>query len=178
MLAADPPGAIATAPAAKAPDVVVVRRDTRSDVLAGRDTPLALIKAGKTEDATLRQAIFLTSTLTVVRPALGGGEETLRWTYEAYLQRQFCLTSMTGQFSCAAAEVETLTERAAGEAPLAPTPGPNPAAEAARTAVVGALRTQAAALFEDDRRLKFNPVLKAAGVSIRRAPVSVGAARR
>lgn len=183
MLATDPPAVVVAAPVAKPADVVVVRRDTRSEVLASRDTPLPLIKAGKTEDALLRQAIFLTSALTVVRPAAGGGEEVLRWTYEAYLQRQLCFTSITGQFSCAAADVETLTEKAAGEAPLAATPGqaalaPNPGAKDARAAVATALRARAAVLFDDDRRLKLNPVLKAAGVLLRRTPVSGGALRR
>lgn len=184
MLVADPPPAVAAAaPVDKPPQVVVVRRDTRSDVLASRDTPLALTKAHKTEDALLRQAIFLTSTLTVVRPATGPGEEVLRWTYAPYLQRQLCFTSITGLFSCAAAEVDELTEKAAGEAPLAATPGeaaagPNPAAEGVRVAVTTALRTKAAALFDDDRRLKLGPMLKAAGVSIRRTPLSAPSVRR
>jgi hypothetical protein len=174
--AADPPPIVAPATVEKPPEVVVVRRETRSEVLANADTPLPLAKAGRTEEALLRQALFVTSTLTVVRPAAGEGEERLRWTYEPYLQRQLCFTSITGQFSCAAAEVQELTEKAAGEAPLPTTPGqpaaagPNPAAEGARLAVATALRARAAALFEDDRRLKLAPLLKAAGVSIRRLP--------
>jgi hypothetical protein len=183
MFVADPPAVIATVPVTKPAEMVVVSRDTRSEVLANADTPLPLIKAGKTEDALLRQAIFMTSTLVAVRPAAGGGEDLLRWTYQTYLQRQLCLTSITGQFSCAAAEVEELTEKAAGEAPLAatagqPAPGPNPTAEAARIAVTTDLRTRATALFEADRRLKLTPMLKAAGVSIRRAPASAVPVRR
>lgn len=183
MLAADPPAAIATGPVEKSSDVVVVSRDTHSDVLASKDTPLALIKARRTEDALLRQAIFVTSTLTVVRPAAGAGEELLRWTYQSYLQRQLCFTSITGLFSCAAAEVDELTEKAAGEAPLAAAsgqaaPGPEPTAEGARIAVATALRAQADALLADDRRLKLDPMLKAAGVSIRRTPASAGPVRR
>ena len=183
MLAADPPAVVVTVPVDKPADVVVVSRDTHSDVLVSADTPLPLIKAGKTEEAILRQAIFLTSTLTVVRPAVGAGEDLLRWTYQSYLQRQLCFTSITGQFSCAAAEVEELTEKVVGEAPLAATPGqatpaPNPAAEAARLAVATALNTRAAALFEADRRLKLSPMLKAAGVSIRKTQVSATSVRR
>jgi hypothetical protein len=183
MLAADPPPVIATAPVDKPADVVVVSRETRSDVLVSKDTPLPLIKAGKTEDALLRQAIFLTSTLTVVRPAAEAGEDILRWTYQTYLQRQLCFTSITGLFSCAAGESEELTEKAVGEVPLAATPGqaapgPNPAAEEARIAVATAVRTRGDALFVDDRRLKLSPMLKAAGVSIRRPPVSAGSVRR
>jgi hypothetical protein len=151
----------------------VVSRDTQSDVLVSTDTPLPLVKAGRTEEALLRQAIILTSTLTVVRPAAGAGPEVLRWTYAPYLQRQLCFTSITGQFSCAAAEVEELADKAEGEALQDPVagqaePAPNPTAEAARAAVSTALRVRATALFEDDRRLQLNPMLKAAGVSVRR----------
>jgi hypothetical protein len=183
MLASDPPAVIATVPVEKPADVVVVSRDTHSDVLVSIDTPLPLTKAGKTEDAVLRQAIFLTTTLTVVRPAAGAGEDTLRWSYEPYLQRQLCFTSITGLFSCAAAEVEDLTETSTGSAPQAPIPGqaaegPNPLAEAARISVAAALSARADGLFEVDRRLKLYPMLKAAGVSIRRIPKSAGSVRR
>lgn len=171
----DPPPVVAAAPAEKPADVVIVRRETRSDVLVSKDTPLPLIKAQRTEDAVLRQAIFLTSTLTVVRPATGAGEDVLRWTYEPYLQRQLCFTSITGLFSCAAAEVDGLAEKAAGEAPLAATPDP---AEGARAAVTAALRARSGALFEDDRRLKLTPMLKAAGVSVRRPPAPARPVRR
>jgi hypothetical protein len=185
MLQADPPPIVMTVPADKPAQVVVVSRDAHSDVLASRDTPLPLIKGRKTEDALLRQTLFVTSTLTVVRPeaAAGEGNQTLRWTYQPYLQRQLCFTSMTGQFSCAVAEVEELTEKVDGEAPLPatpvqPAPGPNPAAGDARTAVAAALRARAEALFDDDRRLELDPVLKAAGVSVRRIPVSAKLSHR
>ena len=173
-----PPPVVATAAVDRPAEVVVVSRDTRSDVLVGTDTPLPLIKAGRTEDALLRQAIFLTSTLTVVRPAAGAGEQTLRWAYQPYLQRQLCFTSITGQFSCATAELEELTEKAEGETPVVATPGPNPAAEDARTAVATALRARADGLFEDDRRLKLSPMLKAAGVSVRRIQIPAAPRRR
>lgn len=177
MLAAEPPAMAAPATVDKPPDVVVVSRDTRSDVLASADTPLPLVKAGRTEDALLRQAIFLTSALTVVRPAAGAGQETLRWSYQPYLQRQLCFTSITGQFSCAAAELQALPAKAEGEAPSPATsdqatPAQSPAAEDARTALVTDLRARAGALFEDDRRLVLSPMLRAAGVRVRRIPVS------
>jgi hypothetical protein len=177
MVAAEPPAVVAPATVDKLPDVLVVSRDTRSDVLASSDTPLPLIKAGRTEDALLRQAIFLTGTLTVVRPATGPGQETLRWSYQPYLQRQLCFTSITGQFSCAAAELEELPAKADGEAPAPATsdqamPAQSPAAEDARTALVTDLRARADAMFEDDRRLVLSPMLKAAGVRVRRIPVS------
>lgn len=183
MFAADPPAVIAAVPVEKPADVVVVSRDARTDVIASKDTPLPLIKAGKTEEALLRQAVFMTSTLTVVRATAGEGAEVLRWTYQSYLQRQLCFTSITGQFACAAAEVEELAEEAAGEAPQPAAsgpaaPGPNPAAEAARMTIATALRARAGALFEDDRRLKLAPMLKAAGVSVRRPATSAKPLRR
>jgi hypothetical protein len=177
-----------TVPVDKPAEVVVVSRDTRSDILASKDTPLPLIKGRRTEEAVLRQTVFLTSTLTVVRPATGAGEDVLRWTYAPYLQRQLCFTSMTGVFSCAAAELEDLTEKAQGETPLAQAPATqapapaasasNPAAEEARAAVSAALRARAAVLFEDDRRQKLDPMLKAARVTVRRIPVSAGSLGR
>ena len=193
MQAADPPPVVVNVPADKPAEVVVVSRDARSDILASRDTPLPLVKGRRAEDAVLRQVIFLTSTLTVERPASGTGEQTLRWKYEPFLQRQLCLTSITGQFSCALAEVEDLSGKATGEAliPVAPdpvvagqaapiqaAPGPNPAAEGARADVTAALRNRADALFDDDRRLKLDPMLKAAGVIVRRTRVSAAAGSR
>jgi hypothetical protein len=46
-----------------------------------------------------------------------------------------------------------------------------------RIAVASDLRSRADALFEDDRRLKLTPMLKAAGVSIRQTHVSARPAR-
>ena len=184
--ASEPPAVVApaAAPVPKPPVVVVVSRDTRSDVLASLDTPLPLIKAGRTEDAMLRQAVFLTSALTVVRPAAGApGEETLRWTFTPYLQRQLCFTSITGQFACAAAETEELAGKAEGEAPFVEPPqgapvAPDPLAETARNNASAALRGRADGLFDDDRRLKLDPMIKAAGVSVRRVPISGSPVRR
>jgi len=195
LASADPPPVAAAAPADKPADMVIVRRDMHSDILASRDTPLPLVKGRRREDALLRQVISLTSTLTVVRPVAGAGGDALQWSYQPYLQRQLCFTSITGQFSCAAGESEALSNKASGEAPLAAapvevTPGQavqaaavqaspdsNPDA-AARAAVVAALRDRAAVLFGDDRRLKFDPMLKAAGVSIGRVSIAKGPARR
>lgn len=172
MQAIEPPAVIEPAPAA-APTEYVVRRDSRTDLVSSSDTPLPLIKAGRTEDALLRQAVFVTSTFTVVRSATAPNAETLRWTYEPVLQNQLCFTSMTGQFSCTVAEVTPLPERYAGEAPSAPlptdgsAPAPSPAAEAARAAVSESLRGRAPGLFGEERRLKIDPMPRAAGVSLR-----------
>jgi hypothetical protein len=190
VFAADP-SVVAPAAAVKPAEVVVVGRDTRSDILASKDTPLPLIKGRRTEDAVLRQTLFLTIALTEVRPAAGAGGDVLRWTYQPYLQRQLCFTSITGRFSCAEAEVEALAGKAEGEAPAAPepaapsaaapdpaAPAPSPAAEAARLAVAAGLKDRADTLFADDRRLELDPMLKAAGVWVRRSRVRARVARR
>lgn len=182
MVQTDPPAVIVAVPAAKPADVVIVSRDAHSDILVSADTPLPLIKGRKTEDALLRQVIFMASTLIVVRPAAGAGGDVVRWTYQPYLQRQLCFTSITGLFSCAGVETEDLKAKAEGEAPIAAAagqaaPGPNPMAEAARIIVVADLNARSAALFETDRRLNLTPMLKAAGVSIRRQPAQAASVR-
>jgi hypothetical protein len=181
---ADAPAPISgTAPAQAQVEFVVVSRDTRNDVVLSSDTLLPLIKGGRTEDALLRQAVYVTSTLTVVRNTTAPNVEMLRWTYESFLLHQLCFTSMTGQFSCTVAEATALPEKSSGETPITPSPaggtGPqtNPAAEAARAAVVDSIRARGTALFGEDRRLKIDPMLRTAGVSVR-ATSGAGAARR
>jgi len=60
----------------------------------------------------------------------------------------------------------------------APAPAPSPAAEAARLAVAAGLKDRADTLFADDRRLELDPMLKAAGVWVRRSRVQARVARR
>ena len=55
---------------------------------------------------------------------------------------------------------------------------PDPLAETARNNASAALRGRADGLFDDDRRLKLDPMIKAAGVSVRRVPISGGPVRR
>lgn len=168
--AAEPPAAVQPTPAG----LVVVSREARSDVVVGKDTPLLLVKATKTENALLRQAIFLTSTVTVLRPAEGPGGDILRWTYQPHLLRQVCFTSITGQFSCAAGVSEDLTDESSGEAPAPPELGPDApsidtGAEAARLTLTTRLSARAETLFDEDRRLKIDPMFKAAGLTVRSA---------
>ncbi len=181
MQAVEPPVAAQPAP----PGLLVVSREARSDVVASRDTPLLLVKAAKTENALLRQAIFLTSTLTTLRPAEGQGGDILRWRYQPHVLRQVCFTSITGQFSCAAGVSEELTDESSGEAPAPPELGPDaPAmetgAEAARLAITAQLTARAPSLFDEDRRLKIDPMFRAAGVTIRSVsgPPATSAAKR
>jgi hypothetical protein len=171
MQAAEPPPVVQTAPVQAPAEVVLVSRDARNDLVVTLDTPLPLVRAGRTEDALLRQAVFVTSTLTVVRGTTAPAAETLRWTYDAFLQHQLCFTTMAGLFSCTLAEVTPLPEKASGEAPNPPAasdgPKPNPAAEAAYAVLAASLRARGPVLFREDRRLKVDPMLKAAGVSVR-----------
>jgi hypothetical protein len=182
QVAAPPPVTEAAPPQAQAA-FVVVSRDSRNDVVLSSDTPLLLNKAGRTEDALLRQVVFVTSTLTVVRSTTAPAVETMRWTYEPFLLHQLCFTSMTGQFSCTEAEMTALPDKYSGEAPntssSADKTGPqtNAAAEAARAALADALRARQTVLLGQDRRLKIEPMLRAAGVSVR-STTGAAAARR
>ncbi|WP_430418981.1 hypothetical protein [Phenylobacterium sp.] len=157
MIAAEPP------PAAEA--VVVSRRES-SEVVVSRDTPLVLTKAGQREQAFVRQAIFVTTSLSLTRP---GGEapalDSWRWAHQAFLQRQVCFSSMTGLFACAEASVQPLTDAETGEAPVSPVdPEAAPESEAARKRLADGLKPRATALFDADRRQHVEPMLKAAGV--------------
>ena len=122
---------------------------------------------------------------TVLRPAEGQGGDIQRWTYQPHLLRQICFTSITGQFSCAAGVSEDLTEASSGEAPAPPELGPeappiDSSAEAARLTLATRLSARAPGLFDEDRRLKINPMFKAAGVTVRSAtgPLAAPATKR
>jgi hypothetical protein len=162
------PAAVAQPPAA--PEVLVVSRDDRSEIVAILDTPLVLVKAGRREAMLLRRAVFITSSVTVVRPrsATGSEADRYRWAYQGFLQRQFCVTSITGLFSCTVPQVESLPDAQKGEAALAaPTSGEAfPAAAAAQGRITESLRARATALFDADRRANVDPVFKAAGVAV------------
>jgi hypothetical protein len=180
MQADQPPAApaaaiVEVAPVQAAPEFFVVSRDSRNTVVTAADRPLPLVKAGRTEEALLRQALFVTATTMITRPPTDGSQpDRFRWTYQGFLQRQLCFTSMTGQFACTVAEVVALPETVTGEASLPPPPPEGQPlvvaeAQAAQARLDETLRGRAAALFDDDRRAKVDPMLKAAGVSVRRA---------
>jgi len=154
MTAADTP----TPPVAE----MVVSRDDGSRLVAARDTPMVLVKAGRREDAVLRQAVFVTTSLMVVRPA--GAEATAyRWSYKGFLQRQLCVTSISGLFACSNAEAEPLPDIQNGQAPTA-SPTEHPLADAALATLNEALKARADELFRVDRATHLDPILKAAGV--------------
>lgn len=158
-----------------AAEVIVSRREA-TVVAAMQDRPLSLLKAGRREDALMRLAVFATTAVTVARPADAADSlhDVYRWTHQAFLQRQLCVTSITGQFTCAAAQTEPVGDGETGSAPVdLAAPEVFAQADAASERLTARLRTRADALFTSDRRLRVEPMLKAAGVSI--APVAAGA---
>ncbi|MEW5686406.1 MAG: hypothetical protein AB1942_15930 [Pseudomonadota bacterium] len=169
MIAQDvPPAAVQPAP----PAVATIARREATEVIATSDLPLVLSKAGQREQALVRRAIFVTSAVTVTRPA-GAADETADrygWTHQAYMQRQVCFTSITGLFACAGAEVDPLSDVERGEAQVRQ-PDDFPLAEAARRRLAEGLRTRSGSLFDADRKTKVQPALKAAGVAV--APTAV-----
>jgi hypothetical protein len=163
-----------------AAEYVIVSRLEGTEVVASQDTPLTLVKGGRREDALVRRALFVTSAINVTRPAKAtdGIAESYRWTHQGFLQRQVCLTSITGLFACSATEVESLPGKAAGQAPyVAADVQAFPQAEAARSQLIADLKARAAVLFDADRRTNLDPLLKAAGVSVVRAAAPRAAGR-
>ena len=161
MLWADPPQA-------EPPEVVVSRREANV-VAAAQDVPMVLVKAGRREDAVIRRVVFAATAVTRVRPAAEttAVKDLYRWTHQAFVQRTLCVTSITGQFLCAAPQSEPVGDGEVGSAPIDATEGGAFAgSDAATERLVARLRTRAAALFDNDRRTRLDPLLKAAGVAI------------
>jgi hypothetical protein len=163
MIAAETPPAVEQ----PAPAPITVLRRGATEVVATSDLPLTLAKAGQREQALVRRAIFVTSALTVTRPAHSGTPDGDRyaWTHQAYVQRQVCFTSITGLFACAGAEVEPLPDVERGEAPVRQAED-YPLAEAARRRLAEGLKARAETLFDADRKTKVQPALRAAGVAV------------
>lgn len=189
MTDAPPPVSQPAPPAKPGADFVVLSRDEHNDIVTTQDLPLLLVKAGRSERALVRQALFIVASVTVTRPANPAAAaittDSYRWSYEGYLQRQLCFTSMTGQFSCTVAEIVALPNKETGEAPVLPVQASNaaggtdddpfPAATAAQDRLAARLKARATTLFEEDKRLKVDPILRASGVT---ATVSGPAAPR
>ncbi len=146
-----------------APAEVVVARADHSVVASGLDLPMTLAKAGRKEDMVVRQALFLTAQVALVRPASGDGVDRYRWNLAGYLQRQYCVRSLAGVFACTTPDVEALPDKAEGEAPL-PAAGDFPLALAAEQQLADSLKGRADAVFAADRVVTVDPLLRAAGV--------------
>lgn len=149
-----------------AAEIVLSRRDA-SEIVASHDLPLVLVKGPRREEALARGAVFITSAVTVVRPA--EGPDLYRWTYQGFVQRQVCVTSITGLFTCSEPQVQKLPDTEAGEALLPPEAESYPLAEAAHARLTAGLKARATAILAADRKASLDPLLKASGV-VRAAP--------
>lgn len=164
MAADAPPPAVPVAQ-----EVVLARREA-SEVVAAQDLPLTLGKAGRREEALVRRALFVTASVTLVRPIVPAPDTpppaSYRWTHQAYLQRQVCFTSITGLFACTAPTVEPLPDKAAGAAPAGETEDSYPLADADQRRLADQLRQRSAAVFTADRRANIDPLFRAAAVAV------------
>ena len=171
MLQADPPPAppaAAAAPAAPAApaEVVLARRD-HTTVAASLDLPLTLSKAGRREEMVVRRVLFVNASVVQVRPA-DGGADRYRWTLAGFLEREYCVRSLTGVLACTTPEAAALPDKAQGEAQLT-TPGDVSQAVQAEGLLTSTLAARAEEIFAADRLAVVDPFLKAAGVSLPRA---------
>jgi hypothetical protein len=141
--------------------VTVVARSEHTTVAANLDLPLSLVKAGRREEMVVRRVLFLTAVVTQVRPAEGGGDR-YRWKLASFLEREYCVRSLTGVFACTTPEVAPLADKAEGEAPLG-APGDFSLAVAAEGLLSSTLAARSDEIFAADRQATVDPLLKAAG---------------
>lgn len=169
-----PPAPPTAAPAA--PDEVVLSRTDHSQTLITADLPLVLTKAGRVERALVRRAVFISSSVSLTRPAAKpvDGPQSCEWTHQSFLQRQVCISSMTGLFACTEADVQTLPDAADGEMRISDEDAKAgrcnddfaPSASA-RAHLADTLKARAQAMFDDDQHTKVDPIFKAAAVTVR-----------
>jgi hypothetical protein len=158
MIQADAP------PAAPPAAEVVIARSDHTTVAASLDLPLNLVKAGRREEMVVRRALFVNATVTQVRPA-GGGADRYRWKLASFLERQYCVRSLTGVFACSTPEATPLADKAEGEAPLA-APGDVSLAVVAEGTLSSTLAARSDEVFAADRQAAVDPLLKAAGAAV------------
>ena len=163
-----PPPAAPPAPAAA---VVVVARCNHTTVAASRDLPLSLVKAGRREEMIVRRVLFVNAVVTQARPT-DGGAERYRWTLAGFLEREYCVRSLTGVLACTTPEATPLLDKSEGEAPLA-APGDFTLAVQAEGILSSTLAARSDEIFAADRRAAVDPFIKAAG-----ATIAKGAPRR
>jgi hypothetical protein len=192
----------APSPPGNAADLVVVSRIDNTQTVEAADLPLVLTKAGREEHAVVRRLIFIIATLRLTEAAApvlevpvsdaratdaqvadAPPEQTCRWSYKSFLQRQICFTSMTGLSSCTQPEVTGLPDEANGDAPLSQGPQTGVCNDIFRPAVnariklSSSLLSRSKELFAADQRSKVAPLFKASGVTARpeAAPVAAPA---
>ena len=161
MIQADTPPA--SPPAAE----VVVARSNHTTVAASLDLPLNLVKAGRREEMVVRRTLFVNAAVTQVRPADGGADH-YRWTLASFLEREYCVRSITGVFACTTPEVAPLPDKAEGEAPLT-APSDFSLAVAAEGRLTSILAARSDEILTADRQATVDPLLKAAGATAAKA---------
>jgi hypothetical protein len=164
-----------TPPAAPPAAEVVVARSNHTTVAASLDLPLSLVKGAKREEMVVRRVLFVNAAVTQVRPAgapASGGSDRYRWTLAGFLEREYCVRSLTGVFACTTPEAAPLPDKAEGEAPLA-APGDFALAVAAEGLLSSTLAARSDEIFAADRQAAVDPFLKAAGVKLLAAPKAV-----
>jgi len=173
----------ATPPAAPAaPDFVVVNRIDSTQTVDTADLPLVLTKAKRVEHAVVRRVLFITAALRLTQPvapvpdpaqpAPPPPQQTCRWTYRAFMQREICFVSMSGLSSCTQPESLTLPDTAEGDAPISDAPQQNVCSDIFRPAVNARIRltssllSRSKDLFAADQKDKVEAQFKAAGVRV------------
>lgn len=167
FLQADTPPA-ATAPAPQPPQL------QRLAPIAQKARPLTLTKSGRTENAVVRQQIFLR---TIVKPGavpivpdgVTVSAIPCAWTIESYLQREICFYSMTGLLACTDTNTEPLRATETGQVDQAPDAACDVIAkpvELAEARVIDALEQIKAQMFDEDYRLIVKPQLVASGATV------------
>ncbi len=180
------------APRPPAEDFTVVSRIDNTQTVEAVDLPLALTKAKREEHALVRRLLFISATLRLTQPITPAEPEpapaassappeteapegpppqqTCRWTYRAFMQRQICFVSMTGLSSCTQPEIIALPDVAEGDAPISDAPQQNVCNDIFRPAVNARIRLSSSLLarskdlFAADQSGKVDPIFKAAGV--------------
>jgi hypothetical protein len=166
MIQADPPP-----PASPPPAEVVVARSNHTTVAASLDLPLSLTKAGRHEAMIVRRVLFLNVVVNQVLPAGApdsGASDRYRWTLTSFLEREYCVRSVTGVLACTTPETAPLPDKGDGEAPLT-SPGDFSLAVRAEGLLSSTLAGRSDEIFEADRKAAVDPFLRAAGVTLARA---------
>ena len=171
MIQADAPPA-SPPPAAE----VVVARNNHTTVAASLDLPLSLVKTGRREEMIVRRVLFVNAVVTQVRPAADGADR-YRWTLASFLEREYCVRSLTGALACTTPEIEPLADKAEGEAPLA-APGDVSLAIAAEGVLSSTLAARSDEIFAADRQAAVDPFLKASGIKVAGATAAKAAPPR
>ncbi len=176
MIPTDASSAAAPPPAAE----VVLARGEHTTVAASLDLPLTLVKAGRREEMIVRRVLFVNAAVIQVRPAAGGpdsGPDRYRWTLAGFLEREYCVRSLTGVLACTTPEVAPLPDKAQGEAVLT-APGDVLLAVQAEGTLSSTLAARSDEIFAADRLSAVDAFLKASGVKLGGVSAPKAAPRR